>query len=101
MSRCRSCDAPIRWAKTAAGKRMPLDVEPVRTGNVQLGHVGGEEVAIVVGPADAVAAQAAGHEIYTSHFATCPNAAAHRRAPSPSNSPGKPAKETERSAAQC
>ena len=57
---------------------MPLDVEPARTGNVQLGHVGGEEVAIVVGPADAVAAQAAGHELYMPHWATCPTAAQHR-----------------------
>lgn len=101
MTRCRSCDAEIRWAKTAAGKRMPLDPEPSQKGNVQIGHVGGEEIAIVVGPADAVAAQAAGVELYLSHFVTCPNAAAHRRGPSPSTSPGKPAKETERSATPC
>lgn len=78
VNRCRSCNAEIRWAKTAAGKRIPLDVDPVRTGNVQLGLVGGEEIAIVVGAADAVAAQAAGLELYLSHFATCPNAASHR-----------------------
>lgn len=79
MNRCRSCNAEIRWAKTAAGKRMPLDLEPSPTGNVQLGLVGGEEIAIVVGPADAVAAQASGEQLYLSHFATCPNAAQHRR----------------------
>jgi hypothetical protein len=101
MSRCCSCDAPIRWAKTAAGKTIPIDAEPRRDGNVQLGYVGGYMVAIVVNDADALAAQAAGHDLYVSHFATCPNAGAHRRSSSPSNGPGKPAKETERSAAPC
>jgi hypothetical protein len=101
MSRCRSCDAPIRWAKTAAGKVIPVDPEPTPKGNIQLGYVGGKEVAIVVNDADALAAQAAGEDLYVTHFSSCPNAAAHRRVPSPSSSPGKPAKETERSAAQC
>lgn len=91
MNRCRSCNAEIRWARTASGKRMPLDLEPVRTGNVQLGYVGGEELAIVVAPADAVAAQAAGIHLFVSHFSTCPNAATHRR-PNPVRRPGQPKK---------
>lgn len=80
---------------------MPLDLEPSRDGNVDLVWIGGERFAVVLGPGDAVAAQASGHELYLSHFVTCPNAAAHRRATSPGTSPGKPAKETEQSAAPC
>lgn len=91
MSRCRSCDSPIRWAKTAAGKVIPIDAEPNPKGNLQLGYVGGYMIAIVVGPADAVAAQAAGIELYVSHFSSCPNAATHRR-PNPVRRPGQPKK---------
>jgi hypothetical protein len=79
-TRCRSCEAPIRWARTAAGKAMPLDVEPSADGNVQLGWVGGEEIAIVLGsPADRAGAQVDGIDLFVSHFATCPNASQHRR----------------------
>jgi len=79
VSTCRSCDAEIRWAKTAAGKVIPIDAEPVPNGNIQLGYVGGYMVAIVVNADDALAAQAAGEELYLSHFATCPNASRHRK----------------------
>jgi hypothetical protein len=90
MSRCRSCNAEIVWARTAAGKRMPLDAQPTRTGNVQLGLIGGQEVAIVVNTADALAAQAAGLLLYASHFSSCPNAAQHRRATEPARAQAKP-----------
>ena len=29
MSLCRGCGAPLEWIKTAAGKSMPVDPEPV------------------------------------------------------------------------
>lgn len=78
-STCRSCGSPIRWAKTPSGKRMPLDVEPSRQGNVQLGWVGGEEIAIVLGrQADIAGCVVGGIPLYLSHFATCPSAAQHR-----------------------
>jgi hypothetical protein len=32
MSACRSCDAPIRWATSEHGRKIPLDLEPYRTG---------------------------------------------------------------------
>lgn len=79
-SRCRSCDAEVRWVKTAAGKWMPLDVEPSADGNVQLCMVGGEEVATVLGAGDRAAAQLEQIPLYVSHFATCPFAAQHRKA---------------------
>lgn len=67
---CRSCHAPIIWAKTKTGKRIPLDPKPVIGGNLVLidGVVG------VTPPSHNV-------ERYTSHFATCPNADEHRSKP--------------------
>ena len=67
MTRCRSCDAPIAWATTPSGRKMPLSAAPA--GNVTLRSDG---VAVVV---------AAGEGSYVSHFATCPQAAQHRRRP--------------------
>lgn len=56
--KCSSCGAAIVWFRTAAGKRMPVD-EPTTL------------------PTDAE------HQLdltrHKSHFATCPNAAKHRR----------------------
>lgn len=72
MTVCRSCGAPIQWAHTATGGRMPLDPEPVPHGNVRL----------VDGVAHVLSRGAAWDGVeprYRSHFATCPNATLHRR----------------------
>jgi len=66
---CKSCGAPIRWAKTAQGKRMPLNPAPDPRGRLALDATG----LIVQGEL------AAAGDRYTSHFATCPHAAQHRR----------------------
>lgn len=63
-STCRSCGARIRWAQTAAGKRIPLDPTPEK--RVTLDNYTGSEVAAV-------------RDTYVSHFATCPDADVHRR----------------------
>lgn len=89
-STCRSCNAPIRWVLTGDGKRMPLDLEPVETGNVEVvgetrRHL--EDGGIEVTPVVRVLKKGEGEtlpglappERYVSHFATCPNAAQHRR----------------------
>jgi hypothetical protein len=71
MSVCNSCGARIRWAVMPSGKRMPLDVTASASGNL----VVVEPQRMLVGfaqPGDS-------RPRYTSHFATCPNAAAHRR----------------------
>jgi hypothetical protein len=60
------------WAITAAGRRIPLDPDPVPDGNVEL--VAGR--AIVLGRG---VSRPAGAVLYVSHFATCPNAGKHRR----------------------
>ncbi len=56
---CRSCDAPIHWIITAANKRMPVDAAPFE------------------------AALPGSDTMHQSHFATCPNAAQHRKPAAP------------------
>lgn len=58
--RCRSCHAPIVWAETEAGKRIPLDEKPATVFQLQ---------AVALGPPKAVPVRA-----HVSHFATCPHA---------------------------
>ena len=67
MSRCRSCGAEIRWARTAAkGKAIPLDPEPTEEGNVVLDG----DTATVLGPLERSA-----HDgpLFMPHHATCPS----------------------------
>lgn len=54
---CRSCGAAIVWMKTATGKNMPVDADTVKPDGPS-----------VFDP-----------KVHTSHFATCPHAAQHRR----------------------
>lgn len=72
MARCRSCDAPVVWKRTEAGKAMPIDPAPVAGGNVVL--LDDDQVHVL--HADE---SADGVDTYVSHFATCPNAKGHRR----------------------
>jgi hypothetical protein len=65
---CSSCEAPVKWARTERGARMPLDPEPRSDGN------------LVVEGAYARAVQSGDPgPFFVSHFATCPNANKHRR----------------------
>lgn len=78
LDSCRSCGAPIAWASTAAGHRMPVDPKPVLDGNVVLDSTGGSTVprAVVYRPGDPSMPSG---DRYKSHFATCPNATKHRK----------------------
>lgn len=67
---CRSCNAPIEWAITTKGSRIPLNPHPTLNGNIELR----DGIAHVV-PVDLSATTLR----YTSHFADCPNAARHRK----------------------
>ena len=58
---------------------MPLDPEPSPDGNILLGLVGGEEVAIVLSGAERAGAQEAQRPLYVTHFYTCPDANEHRK----------------------
>jgi hypothetical protein len=69
MSVCKSCGAPIRWAKSLSGRAMPLDEKPNPKGNILLLPSGGAMV---------VTDTCHHSELFTSHFATCPQANQHR-----------------------
>lgn len=70
--RCRTCKQRVRWARTERGNAIPLDPEPAANGSIRLD----DGVAFVVPEADRAAFAG---ELYLSHFATCPDAAQHRR----------------------
>lgn len=79
MSECRDCRAPILWAVvTSSGKKMPLDAEPVESGNITVesrDERGVPQVRYVT-----VADRAQGRTgRYVSHFSTCPAAKKFRR----------------------
>ena len=57
IKRCRSCRRQIIWFKTEAGRNMPVDADTVDPDDTELDL-----------------------KKHTSHFASCPNAAQHRRA---------------------
>ena len=70
---CRSCGAPILWRKGIhTGKFNPIDAASNLDGNIHLN----EDGTYTVGPCDTKPDAPR----YTSHFATCPNAAKHRKA---------------------
>lgn len=81
---CRSCGAQMVFVETIFGKRIPLDAEPnMEKGNIVVAN----GVAIYIsGPKREgearVVAERVGLRLYTSHFATCPNADQHRKASS-------------------
>lgn len=83
VSRCRTCHQAIWWAQTGSGRRIPIDPEPVPDGNVVVEHPGdhGEAMVTVLGRPEEQQLYADVGPRYQSHFATCPQAAQHRRKP--------------------
>lgn len=79
---CGSCDAPIVWARTQRGERMPVDAAPdPERGNVMLTGRAPHLRAGVLSRGQAAGARAVGQELHTAHFVNCPHAGAHRRRP--------------------
>lgn len=80
MAQCKSCKAEVIWVKLLPlGKLTPVNYTMSKTGNIQM--LGERQfVAKVLSKAEKARAQEEGELLYTSHFATCPNAAAHRSA---------------------
>lgn len=81
---CSSCGAAIEWATTENGKRMPVDAKPLTLplpGVFRLRWTPGNPVPLAV----SVKRE---EGFYNSHFATCPNAASHRRAKPASEAAG-------------
>ncbi|WP_435582883.1 hypothetical protein [Amycolatopsis thermoflava] len=79
---CRSCKASVVWAVSSkSGDRIPVDYSPnAAKGNVLLQLDRDRLVAGVLSGAQLTGARARGADLRTAHFATCPNADAHRRA---------------------
>lgn len=55
-AKCKTCQASIVWLKTALNKVMPVDAETVREGDTMFLK-----------------------DVHRAHFATCPQAAEHRK----------------------
>lgn len=72
---CRSCNAPMIWAKNVAtGRQNPLDANPEAEGKTRyIVRSDGRETTCekVTEPTD--------EPTYVSHFETCPNANQHSR----------------------
>lgn len=78
MSRCASCSAEILWAvSTKTGKLMPVDPAPTRMGTLLITNRDGQAWATPLSK------MAAPGPLHVSHFATCPNAASHRKEKKP------------------
>lgn len=72
--RCRSCNAPVLWAVTDHGKRIPLDDRPVTGGNVRL-VTGCSPMRAVVGNGTIDMFDPDDDGVrYVAHFVSCPNA---------------------------
>jgi len=70
MATCRTCEAAIVWAHTSSGKAMPLDAKPCEDGDLEIVDGLAVKVGLFTPP---------GGPRWKSHFATCPQAKAHRR----------------------
>jgi hypothetical protein len=73
---CRSCGAPILWARTLKNRLMPIDAEPDPKGALVMQAGSGRAIVRQLTELDAPERLR-----YTSHFATCPNAKQHRKEP--------------------
>lgn len=74
---CKSCSAQIVWAQNPRTlKLMPIDAEPVKSGNIRLTERGQGLPTAEVVKADLAFGRT---DLRLSHFATCPHAASHRR----------------------
>lgn len=78
MAKCRSCGAEIRWVTMPGGKQMPVDVAPHPEGNIAI-HSDGLRAAVLTVSELNDLGTLANERLYRSHFASCPNAASHRK----------------------
>ena len=80
MAKCKSCGAEIIWIKMGSGKSMPCDATPISYKKPE--HPGAKGLTLITPRGTVVKAvfDPGGDNVgYTSHFATCPNANAHRK----------------------
>ena len=83
MNRCASCPARILWVTLRDGGRMPIDEQPVAfeaPGLVAYNPATGGGIVLAGSHLGKVGRwKQLGATLHRSHFATCPNAAQHRR----------------------
>lgn len=82
MSRCKSCGAEIKWIKmNGTGKMMPVDAKPITyTDSLHPAESNALTLVTEHGTVTKARFDPGGDKVgYTSHFATCPNANAHRK----------------------
>ncbi len=84
---CRSCGAPVVWIVYPTGKRAPLDAQPHADGTIK--RFDPTMSATVLTGSELATARANGDPLHRSHFATCPNAAQHRKPREAGTGPGK------------
>jgi hypothetical protein len=78
-SKCVSCSAPLIWAQTERGKRMPVDAQLNSTGNLVLCFEVDQFDRPVSGQLVVTAPEGYAGPRWLSHFATCPKAALWQR----------------------
>lgn len=72
-AKCRSCRAPMVWVQTEAGKRTPIDPEPVAGGNIIIkDRTQDPPVVAYVKPDQKI-------KRFVSHFSTCPQSKSWRK----------------------
>jgi hypothetical protein len=82
VSNCSSCAAPIYWAESERGTRIPIVREPSEKGNIRLRFRDPEglpPIATYLTKAEVFDARCEGEALFLSHFADCPFADQHRR----------------------
>jgi hypothetical protein len=78
QDQCRSCKAPIIWARTEKGRRIPLDAKPTAGGNLLLERREYlEPLAVYKSPDERAAMN--NTQFFISHFATCNDSAKWRK----------------------
>jgi len=70
VASCRSCDAPVDWALTEAGRRMPVDAGERPDGNLAVSGHGRMMRARALKDGEQ---PAEGERRTVSHYATCPD----------------------------
>jgi hypothetical protein len=74
VEQCRSCKAPIIWAIARTGRPMPVDVEPIAGGNIELDEQQATPQALrPLAPLARLVRAEPGVLRYRSHFASCPD----------------------------
>ncbi len=78
VKECRSCAAKIIWCVTHKGKRMPVDAQPVPTGNIRLRQEGDRVIAEYPGKEHPSLLEDE-RQRFVSHFSSCPDRQEWRR----------------------